>query len=394
MRFFNFVAKGYYIFLFAFYTLFVFVPQMRIGVVASILSFVAFLTIKPSKNSNNSLFSIFFAWCIIAIFIGLVSDVKFEIIASKTMSFIFPMFFFFIGLNSSNVKEKNFYHYFMIALIYCFLIGIFWYIREPDYYVSFLERTIAGFYVSTYHNDNRFCSFLGSIGIGLMSVCGIVLFLYAYLKTKKMRFLIGFILMLIMCILSMQRSAYIMAVIFIILVLLFSNISKKRKIIFSIVALFIVVIGTAFLPMTSSSLLSKVGGRIDAINIESLFSRSRQWVRPFNTLGLGVIFGGGIGSFTRGSLVEVNDGLYFNLIGEIGFIGLFLFAALIIWSFKKYFTNKKNGIMFVGFLIVLVFLINGIGSNGLLYMEQAPLFWFSLGLINSKNNIKNGLKIK
>ena len=54
MRFFNFVAKGYYIFLFAFYTLFVFVPQMRIGVVASILSFVAFLTIKPSKNSTTT----------------------------------------------------------------------------------------------------------------------------------------------------------------------------------------------------------------------------------------------------------------------------------------------------------------------------------------------------
>lgn len=382
-----FFVEKYYLILCILYAIFVFVPQMRIGIIITFLSAFAFLSVKKCNTRSNIPFFVFILWCLLSLLISIINSVSFTVAFSKFFNMVFPMFFFFLGKSRKTDLRKEFYKYFLIGAVFCFLIGLYWYILEPDYYMAFLERTIAGFHPSTYHLDRRFCSFFGSIGIGVISVCAMALFLDLFLKKRSKVYLLGYLSMAVMCGLCMQRSAYILAVVVTILILFFgkSSLREKRRLgfilLFSIVAALV-----ALIFISNGALFDTLINRIKEISIDQLIgSRSYQWIRPIQVLGEQIIIGGGIGSFTYGSEVTVNDGLYFNLMGEIGIVGLILFIILVSSSFVSYFKQAKSKRIIVALVIVVVFLLNGVGSNGLLYMEIAPLFWFSLGAMNLTN---------
>ena len=53
---------------------------------------------------------------------------------------------------------------------------------------------------------------------------------------------------------------------------------------------------------------------------------------------------------------------------------------------KRY---KKNAT--IPFLIIIAFGMNSIGSNCIVFMEMAPILWFSIGIVNSEHCIEKGI---
>ncbi len=386
----NRLFNWYYVILFAAYFVFVFSPDMRVGVVASVVTLAVFLLGMPYRvGPKDWAVSLLFVWAAVSMIPALLGEAaSFSVISSKFMSAYFPIAFYYMSKKFLlRPCRKDFFHYFMIAAVFCFAVGLWWYVTEPDYYITHLQRTVANFTEVEYHKDLRFSSFLGSIGIGMVSVIGMIVSLTRFIQTKRRNHILGVIIMAVMCILSMQRSAYILFAFFFVLILAINKRIKGKVLVIFLALLVLLVILAVFFSFVYPELFDQIFSRVLDINFESMFlSRTDQWAQ-LPGLGIGLITGRGVGSFTQGSnsAVNINDGAFFNIIGEIGIIGFLLFAAAVVSMISIYLKNRRKTYTHrICFLIVLAFLLNAIGSNGLLYMDMSPLFWISMGCLSLK----------
>lgn len=391
-----YLCNNYYIILIIGYIFSVFLTGFRVGIFLTIYTMIMFILFLPNLKISKSVIPVYLLliWSMLSIIISLKNETNLSIIFQKYAAAILPILFYLFSINAKNDKCKDrFYNSFGIALMITFLLGLYWYIALPSYYVSYMEEIGYSFYLESYLSNRRFVSLFGSIGVGLFSVCGEILFLNLYFDKNKNIYLIGCFCMIIMGLLTMQRSAYIFLILFFIIIILKQkgrNRKKAIKLLFLFIAAFIMI--TLIFLSTNSDILKQIFDRIDNINIESLFgTRINQWQQIENLNALELLIGKGIGYFTNGSEgVNINDGAYFNILGEMGIIGFCLYFYVIISAINRCITSHNNRYKSTQLLIVFAFLMNAIGSNGLLYMPLASIFWYALGDCQVILKIKKG----
>lgn len=363
------------------YLLFVFFPQARIGIFSTLLTALYLLGLKINLSKKSSVFLIFVMfWSMFSIVFLQSGNQTLSIVFTKFASAIFPMIFFFVGQESDKLGRSAFFRYLQYSLYLCFFIGLYWYFSEPTYFLDYMKRTDAGFLYTTYLMNKRFWSYTGSISAGLLSVCGIIYFLCQYYETKHFHYIFGFLCMLVMSALSMQRSSYILTAFFVLNIIVRHQKYSIKSTLQIILILLFLAGSVYFLPLENSNLLYQIKTRFSHINIISMFNRSETWMQ-LSHLGIGILTGSGLGSYTQGAVYTINDGAYFNIIGEIGLIGFTLWLLVIFISLQSYYKSRRENL--IEELIVAAFLLNAIGSNTILYMDMAPLFWYSLGCLSS-----------
>ena len=193
--------------------------------------------------------------------------------------------------------------------------------------------------------------------------------------------------MIAMGVLSMQRSAYIMLAIFVAWIILF-NTRRSPVTSFAVIGFALVFVSISFVFLPTVDVFQQIVGRVEKINVFAMISSrvTGQWSSLFDKSFIAILFGDGVGSHSQGSMQAFNDGAFVNIISEIGLVGLFLFFTIIVKCCFFYWRRKVR-LCPIPFMISIAFLLNGVGSNGILYMDLAPVFWFSLGLLKGSKSL-------
>jgi hypothetical protein len=123
---------------------------------------------------------------------------------------------------------------------------------------------------------------------------------------------------------------------------------------------------------------------------EAFDERSTNWLDSFKQANF--LIGGGLGAFGHKAVpyskVIIADGNYFKMFAELGIIGVFVFLSILVSSIFKGMQDLKNKYLELGIVVGLSLM--AIGSNIFEYQIIAPVFWYSMGKIFSRNSLKIG----
>jgi O-antigen ligase len=130
-----------------------------------------------------------------------------------------------------------------------------------------------------------------------------------------------------------------------------------------------------------SELLVQVLSRLSAFGT-AISERSDTWFSAINN-SPNIILGSGLGSVGHKALgftkYYVHDGSYFKILAETGIIGFSLFMTMLILTYVRFYSTKKDYRLEISIITILLF--QAIGSNVLAFQTLLPVFWFSIGRI-------------
>lgn len=380
--------RYYYLVIFGFYFLNVFYESIRPGVLASAFIIMLSLTVVPSNATRlELLINLYVFYNIFGILLNFQNDIPLRIGFEEFSSSALPVMFFFIARRFGSQSEK-FYQSFLFACFLCYGTGMFWYLELPPYYVEYLTRLQLRFSIDGYLLDKRFFSFLGSTSIGLFAPISALVAFYLLFVTRQFRYLAMALLSVVISLLSYHRASYVM----ILFVMIFVHIKfLKNRFSAIIVGWELVFLAAVVISLDSSGIGTLEDIRTVFVRLDSaVSSRSDQWL-TVTRLGLRIVFGNGLGSMSHRaveySTALVNDGGYFKLLGELGLVGFGLFLLVLLATANIIFNKRCLGSVSLEACIILLFLIQSIGSNGLFFQDSAPLFWIAIGFISSREQV-------
>lgn len=386
MRISNKLLDYYYLIIFLVYFLDVFFPKIiRPGVIAALIIIVISTSAIPKKiDMFDMLILVYIFYNMFAILLTMNNGFPMTVGIAEFSSSSLPILFYFFGKKFYLNRDK-FYINFILACLFCYIVGLYWFLTVPDYYISYLGRDNINFYLFDYFKDPRLGSFVGSTAIGIYAPISALLAYYFHQRTHQKKYLIMYYLSIIISLLSQQRASYLMILVVIILVnyKYFNKKITKKRIAGEITVLLFL------LPLVLLGYLNEFQNIFVAINrFSTVFSdRSMQWLRV-TELGYNIFLGNGLGSMSHRAIqyskLLINDGAYFKLLAELGIVGFVLFTSIVISTLIRIYNKKRIKDYFVETTIVILFLIQSIGSNTIFFQESAPLFWIAIGFIFSR----------
>lgn len=370
---------------------------IRVGVVnAAIMmlivinySFRKASSTKITASKTTLLIIVYVLYNLFSILIGVLNGYSASIGISEFSNGLLPIIFYFVALEMSDVEESKFVKSFIYACLFLVLVGIFMYIVKPSIYFEYIQRIDGNFSLETYLTAPRMHSFTGSVVLGSIACMGLALemdFLVSRIKVH-LAILLSVIL-LIGIILTMQRSAWVFAVMTIMLMSISTFNNKRRSfrliIIYVVIVIIVFAIAASAYPNLAEWALSRITSMTTAIG-----ERNADWHYVWKQ-GIETLAGSGLG--TRGHRamyignITIVDANYFKMIFEIGLIGTILFIGIMTSTIIKGFRNYRRCVAYL--CIVLGILLQAIGSSTLTFQLVVPMFWFAIGRINREN--KNG----
>ena len=379
--------------------------QVQTGLFISLLSICSLYilcegTLKSNDIRNNVLFNLFVLVEIISCPMGIISSYgtflqnHISLLLYGISYLLLPQLLFFnLGRNMSNRKIINSLKALLICNFVLISVGIYFYMARPQIYLSFVERALADQF-AVYGYAPRLVSYLGdSMSIGI--ICSTSTVLSLFILTKKTRFIFTTIFA-VGCIMSMQRGAWISMLLGIIFYIFMTNkINLKRfrinRTLFIVLLVSITVIVYVIIKIQQewasefeffdiiTRRFNKIGGAAD--------ERSAQWLGVIQSSTRN-LFGTGLGTLSHkgvdfGFPLVCPDGNYMRILGDTGFIGLILFLLLNILSLNNTY-NKKEWPLFV---VIIIYMIQAIGTNVFDLFYSSFIYWYVLGLSNRKDKI-------
>ena len=363
------------------------------------------IAIKYNLDSFVTKINLFLAYSLLTGVFYIFNDVPFSCYTSAIRSFVFPLFFAYLGYKYSMNQEFN--KWYLYACAFCFLVGFYLYLEAPSYYVTYMaDARNNAFNASSYIDESnimdyaRFSSFFTtSYAISCLSVPALILSLSFSLQSKKTnsRILYYFIAFVsfVAAILCQQRIAMACAALVVIFWGWFSKKISNAKGAFSTIFAYIVFISIslylfgAIMHMEWYDRVSNlISLRLNEMSLsDAMASRLDQYSSFDRMTGFSVVFGLGLGSCGHAAaavgLKSVADGEFVKLFYEFGFVGCALLAILIIPSLirgLKYFRSYYAEVM-----IIMFYLIAGIGSDSFSFFIFSVMMWYSLGRIWNHN---------
>lgn len=306
---------------------------------------------------------------------------------------IIPMFLYF-AIKLMNIAEQNiFLKRICILNVLFMLYGLIVYCYQPEYFTNYLKDNLfaeQGIQES-WILYSRLQSYFGSSAIGTLS--WVTMILLIILNVGKYVELILFTVLIGSSLLSQQRGG----IFGIVVALLYYVVSRKGVVIKNIVT----VCSTIFMVMLVVSIISykykndlpydlmeyiKVRVMNEAIFgnpfEERQVSRDKGWkVMSEFPLGLGVgastSGADSSGANPGGQIVDAN---YHRISADLGLIGLFSFLSVVWFSIK---SAMKNCNKFAWIIIVVMYCVQGLGTNVFDNFYVSHIYWILLGVIDS-----------
>ncbi len=395
----NDVLYNYYYIVAIIYTLAVFVPFVKTGLLMSCLLLYLCAGFRFLQTTSFCLSLAFFylLYNVMTVQGYIFNNIPITVFFQEFANQVLPISFFFIAYNGNVAKEK-FYKTFVISMLYVILIGLYFHIFTPASYIRFVSSTSN----STIEGQidagiiRRFGSIFGSTIMGTMAIILICLAIYRFwnLKIKENLkemavYIIAYFLGFSAVFMTLQRSAIIMGVLVISFFLLLS-VFKHRGYSFIIINIVCILFISISLVDLLPDFFQTLEMRFESMSEGQIMDdRDQQWLTTFAN-SPNVAIGTGLGSAGHRAAAYtkyfISDGAIFKIIAEFGYIGFSLFSiflAVCLIPKLKFFST-----LFREYLIVGACLAQSIGSNTLTFQVVLPIFWFSIGIIASHNKNK------
>lgn len=273
----------------------------------------------------------------------------------------------------------------LYSLFYLLIISIIQYLEiEP---INNLVSNYGGNFNSGRLIGNTFIKRVNGGTGGTVIDFSVLIILFNYinifLNQKKRYFIINYIILLILFLLSFSRIvliSYLFILATQVILLIKSKLSLKKKLLIILTLLFSLVIFCILFNQQIIILLSEL-----FIDLEES-SRLSQWLNSFNTSSfiLGDDFGRNTG-LPPGNIKIVTDGLFFAVFYDMGIMGLILYILVIfepLIKIKKKF--KKEYRILIYLLIINIIVINIINSGFDFHLNILFYFFLLITLQNSK----------
>ncbi|MBO4266915.1 MAG: hypothetical protein J5910_06960 [Lachnospiraceae bacterium] len=321
----------------------------------------------------------FFSYQIISVIWLLRGGFSFSVFANEFVSSVLPMVFYFVGKTAGD-RTGNWYRMFIYAMLILGFVGLILYIWAPQFYCDW---SFAWSHVSKADAPTvrvRMNSVVGSTCLSFLMVAGMLVGAYFFEKKEK-KGLFYIASCLLFAILANQRSGLVAAMLVLIylnvLVFFVFDMIERRYFFYELGLIAVVLVAVGIIRF---DFLLKFWYRIISLPT-AISERSEQWVAAVNNMydfwignGLGANGHRAIG--TEDAHVIADGGLV-KLYCENGIVGFSLWAYLMflclesgVKNIRKYFA--ETGILVVGIL-------QSIGSNVLAFQICAPIFWFAAG---------------
>lgn len=328
----------------------------------------------------------------IPISISILHTASFTSVFFSMIMFLLPMTgYFFSRLITINIFSKS---VIFVGLIHAILgILMYGFIQFP----TSIEGSIRLIKDGTM--AFRMSSVSGSLGLGSLMLASLPFALTILLKKKNRVNIISTLLLFIALIFTMQRSAWLGASLYFLLVFIYININKnsvrsKKNIYLFVFVLFVIGISIShYIDLhTLKFIISRIGS-LSGVGENPITERSSMWIAGIENF-LQVPSGIGLGTSGQAARVSgfisnyhgVPDGDYFRILSELGIGALFfysyLFASILIYFFKL--QNMRID-RFSVYLVVVGLSINMIGSDTTEFYFVNFLYWSSLGYLFKKN---------
>lgn len=362
-------------------------------------SYAVYIAIRSRHNSFIISLNVFIVYCIFTIICYTFNNTPLTCFVGGFKSFLFPIVFAYMGYVDK--FDDRFNTYYMYACLFCFLCGLYLYFSPPSYYTEFLIRsrddawnTSAKYLTEdTILNYSRFSSFFSSsYAIQYFGVPALIMALVysnkkqVSLNKKWICYLLALV-SFISCLLCQQRMAMAWAF----FVVVFLGIYYGHKGNYNILK--IVIISICLLSLFMGFILSlerfdivseMVKGRFEQMNFADAYSDRKGQFQNFSRItSTSMIFGLGLGSCSGVAgafgLDAIYDSEFPKIFYELGLLGTVLFFVLIIPTIIR--ATKKIKYLHMELLIVVFFLVAGIGSDSLTFFLFDVIFWYSIGRI-------------
>lgn len=381
----QFVINNYFYFALGVYFLMMVNGVFRAGVIMTVVMLIVLAThIKDIRylSKNGLIVLCYIGLNLVSIIWMDLNTYGINIYIQEIITSILPIVLFFAVKNCDRDKVLDSILY---GTLICVLIGAVLFVWMPDFYRQY-EATY-GFAVSSRieHCRQGMASFIGRIPLGTYTVVAAAIALKKYIdENYSFKNLITFFILIAGSIMTAQRSSWFGSIILVVYMLYKLLKSGRRKIFFQLLAMILLGVGVMAYYFRSELLAATQIGTKSLGLVSAVLERSSTWNRLIGNTN-SMILGGGLGTGGHRARVisadTVTDGNFVKVIGEIGYIGLFMLLIIAFIVLFKYWAKKRE---ILGFFVVVFILIQMTGSNIAALQVTAPLFWAFMGLSEYK----------
>ena len=389
----------YYPLVFLGYLMTLFVPMMRPGIWAAFLILIlgAFLVIKKKVNIHSVmdvLIVVYFLYRAASVIWLLKAGNPIGVYLDEFAVSLLPMLFYFVAKACDNADK--FYKFFLISLMLLGFISLVLYLWAPQFYCDYLYNWSYISKADAQTTRVRMESVTGCTVFGAVMVSGMAVSIHFLCassdekdyKKRRLFGLITFVLSLMFTFLSNMRSAMVAAILLVLYVnyLIFARFKEisRKYIVIEIVSVAVIFLALCIIKF---DLVLKIWWRLESLP-GAVSQRSEQWVAAVNNM-YSSWFGNGLGMNGHKAIgVEgahvIADGGLIKLFCEEGVIGFSLFAYIMFLTVKKGIQNIKES--YAEFILVVMMILQSVGSNIIAFLLITPIFWFCVGRIFEKTS--------
>ena len=392
------ISKWYYILVALGYVATLAVAGMRPGVFAAGLMVLVAAELVVRKEAKADTLAdyiaiAYFMYQVISVIWLLAGGYPLAVFTNEFVSSTLPMIFYFVG-RSYGVDTGKWYRYYLYALLILGVTGVILYITAPQFYLDWAYRWSYISKADAATMRVRMHSVVGSTCLSFVMVAGMLAGSYFLTKhdedassgsaSQKGNIIFAIISMsacLLFAIMANQRSGLVAAFLVLVYVnyLLFFKLDliPKKYFAYEIIAVLAVFFGICIVKF---EFILKFWYRIISLPT-AISQRSEQWVAAVNNMYSSWI-GNGLGANGHRALgIEdahvIADGGLVKLYCENGVVGFSLFAYLLFLALSGAFANIRKHYVEAG--IIVIMLLQSIGSNMLAFQICTPVFWFAVG---------------
>ncbi len=381
------MLANFYWIMIAAYLVDLFVFRVPISAVCSLLIILVFVLDLIASRGRILLdaTALYFLWMIVSGFFAIAYGFPMILFIQAVAYMAIPVIMY--SVKKHNIAEL--YKRYMGAILASIMIAILMYYCAPDFYGRYL---LYHHYQSGSSRDYIRLSMQGLYGITMLAsfsaICSIYFF-GKWLEKPQLRSLLKFGLALFTLVFTGRRSA-VAGGLLLIIVIVIRYFHLRRK--FGIKQVFVisfVVIVLIISIVANYEVVSFWIKRMTGLSL-AISERNSNWIEVFESLGSRIILGQGLGTagHNAGAMGYLGafDSSYVLLISELGIVGLLVFLLCLVKSFYRFFMVKHNERNWFALYIVVLFLIQAIGSNVWEFPVLASLFWFSLSAMSVSKN--------
>ncbi len=393
------IADWYYILVALGYVATLAFAGMRPGVFGAALMVLVLaqtLIVRDVKNVGlaDGIAIAFFAYQILSVIWLLAGGYPLSVFTNEFVSSTLPMVFYLVGRSESTDRAK-WYRGYLIAMMILGIVGVKLYVIAPQFYCDWAYNWS---YISKADVPTmrvRMHSVVGSTCLSFIMTAGMLAGSFFLIKHdeeasgedanagKKIPVfaIVSVAACLLFAIMANQRSGLVAAFLVLVYInyLLFFKLDliPKKYFVIEVIAVLAVFFGVCIIKF---EFILKFWWRIISLPT-AISQRSEQWVAAVNNMYSSWI-GNGLGANGHRALgIEdahvIADGGLVKLYCENGVLGFSLFAYLIFLALSNASKNIKEHYVEAG--IIVVMLLQSIGSNMIAFQICTPIFWYAIG---------------